>query len=28
MQDLKNFQMKYEHRDPADERPSIKIVDN
>jgi hypothetical protein len=26
--DLKNFQLKYEHRDPADTRPSIKDVDN
>jgi Beta-lactamase enzyme family len=26
--DLKNFQIKYEHRDPADKRPSIKDVDN
>ncbi|HEV3221300.1 MAG TPA: serine hydrolase [Puia sp.] len=26
--DLKNFHLKYEHRDPADIRPSIKDVDN
>ncbi|HEY4935338.1 MAG TPA: serine hydrolase [Puia sp.] len=26
--DLTNFQMEYEHRDPADRRPSIKDVDN
>jgi len=26
--DLKNFQVEYEHRDPADLRPSIKDVDN
>ena len=26
--DLSNFWLKYEHRDPADTRPSIKIVDN
>ena len=26
--DLKNFQLKYERRDPADTRPSIKDVDN
>jgi Beta-lactamase enzyme family len=26
--DLKNFQIEYEHRDPADLRPSIKDVDN
>ncbi len=26
--DLKDFQLKYEHRDPADTRPSIKDVDN
>ncbi len=28
MPDLRNFQIKYEHRDPADIRPSIKEVDN
>jgi hypothetical protein len=26
--DLTDFRMKYEHRDPADKRPSILIVDN
>jgi hypothetical protein len=26
--DLRNFQMNYDHRDPADIRPSIKDVDN
>jgi Beta-lactamase enzyme family len=26
--DLKNFQIQYEHRDPADKRPTIKDVDN
>jgi hypothetical protein len=26
--ELKNFQLKYEHRDPADKRPSIKNADN
>jgi Beta-lactamase enzyme family len=26
--DLKNFQLNYEHRDPADKRPSIQVVDN
>ncbi len=26
--DLSRFRMKYEHRDPADKRPSILIVDN
>ncbi len=26
--DLNNFKIKYEHRDPADTRPSIKDVDN
>jgi hypothetical protein len=26
--DLKEFQLKYEHRDPADARPSIQVVDN
>ena len=26
--DLNGFRMKYEHRDPADKRPSIGIVDN
>jgi hypothetical protein len=26
--DLRNFQIIYEHRDPADNRPSIKDVDN
>ena len=26
--DLKKFQLKYEHRDPADKRPAIKEVDN
>jgi len=26
--DLKKFELKYEHRDPADKRPSIKEVDN
>lgn len=28
MPDLSKFQIKYEHRDPADKRPSIKDVDN
>ena len=26
--DLKAFQLEYEHRDPVDTRPSIKVVDN
>jgi hypothetical protein len=26
--DLKEFQLKYEHRDPLDNRPSVRVVDN